>query len=721
VVKVGDRIKVYRLEGDKVTVMDAKGVEERWGVDPAHLTDVMALTGDATDDIQGVPGIGPKRAVELVKAHGSLDQMIRDIDSIEPPERRKLLQENRQRIALNQMLVTIRTDAPVEFDAEKLLRRPPDAEQLYRLFRLWEFKRLARDLAPKAQPPALSYERVEDASAAGKFAAAVRTVQTITLHPVWQEAGVLCGCAIAAGEKLVYLDFCSKEVMAAAAALFADPAIEKIGYDLKSLRLGLLKRDVELRGDSLDVMVAAYLIDPSKGDYPLSEIAQEYLGAGEPFSNSADSAVCAARTVHSLAPVLTEQLRQRGLETLYREIEHPLIEVLARIEFSGMALDVDLLSVLRRQLDEELDRITGEINASAGKPFNINSPKQLSEILFQHLKLPVVKRTKTGCSTDEEVLQRLSAQHPLPQAILRYRELAKLKSTYVDALPQMVDARTRRLHASFNQTVTATGRLSSSNPNLQNIPVRTEQGRQIRRAFVSRWKGGCILAADYSQIELRILAHLSQDEILQEAFKGGQDIHRVTAAIVLGIPEGEVSGDQRAAAKTVNFGILYGMSAFGLSKALGMEVAHAEQFIREYFQRYPKVKIYLDRSLQEARDLGYCLTLFQRRRYIPQLKSDNVAVRQFAERTAINAPIQGSAADLIKAAMIRIHRELKTQNLRSIMVLQVHDELVFDVYPGELERVRSLVSDCMVHAMDLDVPIQVHLNSGPNWLEAAHG
>ena len=720
---VGPHVHVYRLEGDEAQVISETEVQARWGVPPAQVTDVMALAGDATDDIAGVPGIGPKRAMELIQQYGSLERLLAQLETVEPVARRQLLQEHRDRILLNRSLVTIRTDVPVTLDLEALRRQPPDEATLYTLFRAWEFKRLLKEVAPASSATA-TWQRVADAATATVWAESARRAGRITCCPVWQEAGVLAGCAVASSpDDLTYLDTTALAVLEAVQGVFAEAGVVKVGHDLKALRVGLARRGITLRGDAFDAMVAAYLVDPSRSDYPFDQLAADYAERAVPLlaPGAVEPAIQAAQALWAIEPALTAALETRGLLRLYREVEHPLIRVLAAIEVAGVAVDRTVLASLAEELTRTLEQLTKEIYEIAGRPFNINSPKQLSELLFNELKLPIIKRTKTGASTDEEVLQRLATQHALPAAILKYRELAKLKSTYVDALPALISPTTGRIHTSLNQTVTATGRLSSSNPNLQNVPVRTELGRQIRRAFTSRFDGGCLLTADYSQIELRVLAHLSGDEVLAAAFRDGVDIHRATAAQMFGVASEAVTAAQRAAAKTINFGILYGMSPFGLSKELGIEVGQAEAFITQYFQRYPRVKAYLEQSLAQARERGYALTLFSRRRYIPNLQDPNPTVRQFAERTAINAPIQGSAADLIKMAMIRIQERLEARGGQSLMVLQVHDELVFDVAPGELEEVRGLVTELMTTAASLTVPIIVHINAGRNWLEASHG
>jgi len=420
-----------------------------------------------------------------------------------------------------------------------------------------------------------------------------------------------------------------------------------------------------------------------------------------------------------LKKVLKAQLEEKDMGKLFHEVELPLVDCLADMEFTGVAIDTGYLGKMSVDMEKQLDRLTAEIYETAGTEFNINSPKQLSEVLFVKLGLPAVKKTKTGHSTDVDVLDTLSAAHPLPALLLKYREIQKLKSTYVDALPELVNGKTGRVHTSFNQTVTATGRLSSSDPNFQNIPVKTEMGRRIRKAFISGNKGWSILAADYSQIELRILAHFSSDNELLKAFENDRDIHAHTASLIFGVGENDVTNEMRSIAKTVNFGIVYGMSPFGLSKELRIGISKAKEFIDAYFDKYVKVKIFLEGLVEEARHDGYVTTILNRRRYLPEINSKNNSVRQFAERAAINAPIQGSAADLIKIAMINIQRLIDEKKLRSKMILQVHDELAFEVPEEELEVMKGLVKTRMEEVVRLKVPVKVQIKAGKNWLEAA--
>jgi DNA polymerase-1 len=504
-----------------------------------------------------------------------------------------------------------------------------------------------------------------------------------------------------------------------------DASIVKIMPDLKVLT-GLARREkIELNGFCFDLSLASYLCDPAKPSHRLEEWISDRFSS-EIRSDAPRWLAIQAEAALNFHADLEKELREKELETLFREVEIPLAGVLARIEEHGIGVDPKAFAELKTEIDGKLKKLTAEIEKLAGGPFNLNSPRQLAQILFEQLKLPVIKKTKTGISTDEEVLRKLSDQHPLPKKILEYRELAKLSSTYVEAIPALVDEKTGCVHASFNQAVTATGRLSSSSPNLQNIPIRNELGRQIRRGFVPRAQNGIFLAADYSQIELRIFAHLSGDKALTEAFRQHQDIHRVTAADIFHLKPEEVTGDQRASAKTINFGILYGMTAFGLSRELGVPVGQAQEFIDRYFERYPAVKKYLDRSLDETKKLGYCVTLFNRRRYIPELNARVITVRQFAERMAINAPVQGSSADLIKVAMVLIDREIQKQGFSARMVCQVHDELIFDLPAGEEKKVSALVKSIMESPeidgkpFKLSVPLEVNLKSGRNWYEASH-
>ena len=491
---------------------------------------------------------------------------------------------------------------------------------------------------------------------------------------------------------------------------------------------------ITVKGIEFDTMVASYLLNPSKSNHNLNEISLEYLtrplstikdliGKGKTAITMDKVDVTKVRdyccedsdVTFTLKGRLGKKLKEKDLDELFSKVEIPLIDVLADMELCGVSIDVGYLELLAKEIEKNIKLCEKNIYSLAGETFNINSPKQLQVILFEKLGMPIIKRTKTGASTNEEVLKALSERGELPKKVLRYRELAKLKSTYVDSLPELINPVTGRLHTSFNQAVTATGRLSSSNPNLQNIPIRTEMGKKIRKAFIAEKKSQLILSADYSQIELRILAHLSCDKNLISAFKEDRDIHKFTASLIYGLEEKEVTAEMRAAAKTVNFGIVYGMSAYGLSRDLGIDVNEAAKFIDSYFERYPRVKDYLKEKVDEARENGFVTTILGRRRYIPEINSENTAVRNFAERTAVNTPIQGSAADLIKLAMIDIHKSLGDFDAK--MILQVHDELVFEVDKKSVEKFAKVVKSSMENVMELKVPVRVRLASGNNWLE----
>ncbi|MBF8250618.1 MAG: polA, partial [Deltaproteobacteria bacterium] len=499
----------------------------------------------------------------------------------------------------------------------------------------------------------------------------------------------------------------------------------KVGHDLKKEMILLKKQGVELAEPMFDTMVASYLINPVRSEQTLEAIALEFLGKNviEQLSGVRDEKsridyVChAAEAIFELKEILSGRLRDEGLEELFYNVEMPLVRVLSDVEMNGVRVDRDFLNEMSKEVDSDLQELMSKIYSLAGQEFNINSPKQLSEVLFEKLKLPAIKKTKTGYSTDVEVLQQLSAIHELPAEILTYRTLSKLKSTYIDSLPSMINPETGRVHTSLNQTVTATGRLSSSEPNLQNIPIRTELGRRIREAFTAE-PGNLILSADYSQIELRVMAHMSEDPILIESFKKGEDIHARTAAEVFGIMPGLVTSEMRRMAKVVNFGIIYGMSPFGLSKDLGISQKDAKRYIDSYFEHYKGVSSFIEKTILEAKEKGYVRTLLGRKRPIPELSGKEVALRQFGERTAVNTPIQGTAADIIKLAMINISKRLKKEDLKSLMILQVHDELVFEVPEGELEIMKLLVCEEMEGVMELKVPLKVDIGVGKNWSEA---
>ncbi len=746
---VNSHIKVYNIHKEGL-IYDEEKVKERYGVGPDKIVDLMALMGDSSDNIPGVAGIGEVTARQLIEKYGSFDKVFSSIDSIASESLRKKLSASVEEAKLSRELATVDCDVPIEIDLDDLKLKEPDRDRLYELFTELEFKSLAKNFSGSVRNLQGDYklimdeeglkELVKELSAHKEFALDFETTGTDALSCelvgvsfCWKE-GFARYVPIGDGEK----DFKADYLLSKIKPFLEDASKSKIGQNIKYEKLLLASNGVKLGGIIFDTMVASYLLNPSKLNHNLEDITLEYLdlrktpisdllGKGkkkitmrlvdpELVSNyCCQDSDAAFRLKHVLEP----QLKEKGLDELFNEVEMPLVDCLTLMELAGVAIDVKFLKKMSDDMDKQLRKLTSEIHEMAGAEFNINSPKQLSEVLFEKLKLPVVKKTKTGTSTDVEVLEALAAAHALPAAILKYRELSKLKSTYVDALPELVNQATGRVHTSFNQTVTATGRLSSSGPNLQNIPIKTEIGRQIRKAFIAGKKGCVIMAADYSQIELKILAHFSGDKELVEAFMEDKDVHIHTASLVFGVKESEVTPEMRSAAKTVNFGIIYGMSPYGLSKDLKIEPSKAKEFIDAYFERYGKVKSYLEDMIEEAREKGYVTTILNRRRYIPEINSKNNSMRQFAERTAVNTPIQGSAADLIKVAMIDIHKAIKEKKMDSLMIMQVHDELVFEVPEGEVAAMRKIVKAKMEQAAKLKVPIKVQIKVGDNWLEAA--
>ena len=744
---VNSHVKVYNPHHEGL-VLDAGAVKERYGVGPDRMVDLMALMGDDIDNIPGVPGIGEKTATQLLQRFGNLERLYCSLGELESSQRRKQLESAKEQVMLSRELARIDCEVPLQVSLRDLKVTEPDLRALRTLFRELEFKRLLRALDEKTPEEQTTSVRTSVAKSVDEFAKVLGELgRSEVAFGCWPATAFMKGGPGPVGEPA------SAAVLAVSKAAdaswvfavdhetlninagkrcrewLADPRVPKVCHDAKTAIRLLRRIGASLHGIAGDTMVAAYLLNPARTEQTLSDLADEYLqeplgpppsfeGCLELASDSMlEPCARATCTVLRLNEHLQEQLNLHQLQALYRELELPLISVLAQMEATGIAIDTAYLARLHATMKAKLKGLTEEIYRLAGTSFNLNSPRQLAQVLFERLKLPVIKRTKTGPSTDSSVLQQLSAQHPLPKHLIEYRELSKLVSTYVEALPKLVDPKTGRLHTSFNQTATATGRLSSSEPNLQNIPIKTELGRSIRKAFVLGVRDGMFVAADYSQIELRILAHLSGDERLSEAFRQGHDIHRFTASLIYGIPEEEVQSEQRNAMKAVNYGILYGMTSHGLSKELGISFEAAQAFIDSYFERYPNVRRYLDGQIAQAKRDGFVQTLLGRRRYIPEINSPDMVIRQVGERMAVNAPVQGSAADLIKRAMVQLAEVLEQKRLESRMVLQVHDELVFESPRSELNTLRPLVRRIMEGAIVLDVPLEVTMKTGPNWLD----
>jgi DNA polymerase-1 len=725
---VGPEVRLWDTMRDRW--VDAAAVEARLGVSPSQVVDVIALMGDAVDNIPGVKGIGEKTAAALIRHFGSLEAVLDRLDEVESLNLRgakriaSLLWENREMARLSRDLARARRDVPLSCTLEDLKTAEPDRDALRTLFSQLGFHSLLRQLTDSAPPidvEASIARSAEEVSARFDRARAAGWVSLATIAepragPTAPAREVVL--SIAEGAPLrVGLD--DEELKAAFHRGLTDRPPELVAHDLKRDLLRLTAAGISAPGRAFDVMIASYLSEASP-THALEELAANLLGARlPPFRADAEGATAGVSVLGPLAANLRRRLRECGLESLFADVEMPLVRVLAGMERRGMLLDVAHLRAMSEDLAARLRAIMNEIYALAGGEFNLNSPPQLRTVLFEKLGLSRkgVRRGKTGYSTDVDVLTRLAREHPLPEKILQYRMLAKLKSTYVDALPAAVDPQTGRLHTSFNQTVAATGRLSSSEPNLQNIPIRGEEGRRIRQAFVAP-RGHVLIAADYSQIELRVLAHLSRDPALIEAFRSGQDIHARTAAEVFGVTPGTITPEMRRAAKVINFGILYGMGPQRLAQELGIPVADAQRYIASYFERYAGVRAYMDGVVASARKSGFVTTILGRRRAVPELRSSERGVAQAAERVATNTPIQGSAADLIKLAMVAVERRLAAMGLRAVMILQVHDELLLEAPESEQDIACEAVRGEMEDVMSLHVPLRVDLGVGHTWAEA---
>lgn len=752
---VDEDIKILnpRRSGEQTEIIDHRNVQEKFGVPPDKVTDVLGLMGDTSDNVPGVPGVGEKTAKELIQKFGTLENVLANADKVKRKNVRNNLKEHADIARLSKKLVTIDVNVPYKFDLKEFERKEFNLPKLKEILKELEFSGFLKEITPEKIKEEVNYKLITDEKEFSKLLQKLKhkkefclDTETTSLSPAESELVGISLC-YKKGEAY-YIPLGHQEgknlnlskVIKGLKDLLEDEKIKKIGQNLK-FDLEILKQyQVELKGISFDTMIASYLLNPSEFQHNLDYMVLKFLdhkmipitdliGSGKKQKSFAEVTLLDA-TVYScedvdftlrLKDIFQPRLKELKLEKLFYEVELPVMEVLAEMELNGVCIDLDYLKEMSDSMQVELEKLEKEIFSLAGKEFNINSPQQLSQILFEDLKLPPVKKTekKTALSTDWGVLETLSKIHPLPRILLDYRQLSKLKSTYVDALPQLISPKTKRIHTSFNQTVTATGRLSSSDPNLQNIPIRTEMGKKIRKAFIPPSDDFVILSADYSQIEPRILAHFSGDETLSKSFLKGEDIHRRTASEVFGVSLSKVTEEERRLAKTTNFSIMYGVSAYGLSQSTDMTLQEAQAFIDVYFKRYPRVKEYLDSSIEQAKESGYATTLLGRRRYIPEINSSNRQKREFAERVAINTPIQGTAADLIKVVMIEIAKELKIKNSKSKMILQVHDELVFEVHKDELSWLKEMVKDKMENTIKLNVPIIVDMKIGKNWLEAS--
>ena len=761
---VSPLIRVYnpRRAGEEVEILDEKGVLQKIGLPPDKIVDYLSLMGDSSDNVPGVAGIGPKTAKEILGQFESIEHVYNNLDQVSRDAIRNKLTADREQAFLSRKLVTLDTQVPLPLSIEDLTRKAPDHDSAFNLIKELEFTSLLERFTSTEKTEKVNYITIVATDQLKQFVAKLQSCQQFTfdlettdVDPMKAE---IVGLSFSWNEGEAYYIPAVSEKVAATTDLFTDnkfrgfplhtalqylnpifenESIKKCGQNVKYDRLVLSRAGVEVKGVDFDTMVASYVVNPSLRQHNLDALALAYfnyqkiptkslIGTGKkqitmaevPIEDVSRYACEDADFTQRLRHVLEPKIINFDLKQLFDEVEMPLVEVLMDMERNGVSLNVSLLGEMSKQLDQRLNQLIEKIYELAGVEFNINSTKQLAEVLFKKLELPVIRRTKTGPSTDVAVLEKLAKEHQLPRELLEYRQLTKLKSTYVDALPRLINPKTGRVHTSYNQTVAATGRLSSSDPNLQNIPIRTEIGRKIREAFVPVDDNHVILDADYSQVELRIMAHLSQDPTLIKAFQDGKDIHRETAALVFKVSPEEVTDDMRRKAKEVNFGIMYGMGPYGLASRLEISQEEAEMFIINYFANYPKIQEFMAQSQGFARENGYVTTLLNRRRYLPDIHSDNRRVREFAERNAINTPIQGTAADLIKVAMINIFHRLKEQKLKTKMIMQVHDELVFEVPEKEVDTVEKLVRSEMENAIELSVPIKVDVGIAKNWLEA---
>jgi DNA polymerase-1 len=726
---VGPRVRLWDTMKDKW--IDEAGVREKFGVDPAQVADVLGLMGDSSDNIPGVKGIGEKTAIALVRHFGSLEAALERTEEVERLDLRGakktagLLRAQAGQARMSHDLATIRCDVPLEVAPSDLKLRQPDTGELRQLFQNLGFQRLLKDLPAAEAAASAGLARADDAATVQALARAVAAHGRLAMACVATGspmAGSCTGVVIAAGERQPTLVPLRPELRGVLAAVTANGELLKIGHDLKADIVRLARLGVPLVGPLFDCGLAAAMLGAAAARR-LEEIVRDVLHEEiAPFRGDDGDEIALAAGVERLDRVrleLERQLDETGMTDLFRNVEMPLVEVLARVERRGVRVDTEALSRMGEEWRARLAQLTEEIHELAGGAFNIGSPPQLREVLFDRLGLSTkgVKRGKTGLSTDVDVLTRLAQEHPLPAKILEHRSLSKLLSTYIDGLLAASNPETGRVHTTFNQTGAATGRLSSNDPNLQNIPARGDEGRRIRAAFVPA-AGHLFIAADYSQIELRVMAHLSGDARLTAAFRAGEDIHAATAAEIFGTLPGTVTPDMRRIAKVINFGIMYGMGPQRLAGELGIPHAAAQRYIEQYFERYPGVRRFIDATVARARETGYVSTAFGRRRVVPELQSRNRATQQAAERAAINMPLQGTAADLIKIAMVRVDRRLRDEGMGSEMVLQVHDELLLEVPEAEAGRATAVVREEMENASTLEVPLVVDVGRGSSWAEA---
>ncbi len=744
------KVLITRKGITELEEFDKEKIIEEYGITPEQFVDLKGLMGDKSDNIPGVPGIGEKTGIKLLKEFGTMENLYDNIDKVGGKKTKESLIENKNSAVLSKTLGKIIRNAPIEFALDELKVEEPNWDELKKLYDTLEFNSLLSKI------PGDKIRAEEDSKYETEYIVIegdnydsiidkIKSNKNFCFKFLFEDENYIRSQIIGVGIKVgdsvpYYIDYSKNDIKLFREKFikyFESNEIEKYGHMMKMDIFALLKLNIGIENMVFDTMIGQYLLNPAQSNYSINELGKEYLniygedleellGKGKSKKTYKDLSINARAEhisqtldlVHGIREPINRLIEEQGMTQLYYEVELPLVEVLANMEYYGFKVDLDVLNQLGEEFQGEIDNLTTEIYALAGKEFNINSPKQMGEILFDELKLPVIKKTKTGYSTDAEVLDKLKGQHEIIEKILKYRQMVKLKSTYIDGLINLVDKETNKIHSSFNQTVTNTGRISSTEPNLQNIPIKTEEGRMIRKAFVAEDEDYILVDADYSQIELRVLAHISKDPKLMEAFYHDEDIHTKTASEVFHIPKGEVTPLMRNRAKAVNFGIVYGISDYGLSKDLNISRKEAKEYIDNYLKNYEMVKRYMEDIIKTGKKEGYVETILNRRRYIPELKSRNYNVRSFGERIAMNTPIQGSAADIIKMAMVKVFQELNRRKLKSRLILQVHDELIVEAFKDEVEEVKSIIKDIMENSIKLDIPLKVDLNTGDNWYES---
>lgn len=743
---ISDKTSVYLTKKgiSELGRYDYAAFHEEYNLVPDQVRDLKGLMGDSSDNIPGVPSVGEKTALKLLHQYGTVEELYLHLDDFAGKKLGEKLRDNKERAFMSKELATIYCEVPLEFRKEDLAVQPVQREQLIALYKDLELRSLLKDFL--AQYPEEPVEQLweapkeEDGSESDEVVLPKKGMLLTTPEQL-QEKLLLhdpthivlifertVGNIVTGKVESIGLLVEEQPYMIACGARFADcarllkPWLESskvmvLTDDAKKLYASLLPLGIRLRALVFDSTLAAYLLNPESKDLSVAGLALQYFDVTLPAEPAEERMYGLLKGIYVLSDHMLERLKEEQLLNLYVQIELPLAELLSSMEYEGVRIDTAYLEELGRELSGRIDKLAEKLYDAAGEQFNLNSSKQLGVILFEKMGLPVVKRTKTGYSTDAEVLDTLAEEYEFVKDILAYRQLTKLKSTYVDGILKLVDGQTGKVHTTFNQTITATGRLSSTEPNLQNIPIKTEEGKRIRKAFKPAQTDNVLVAADYSQIELRILAHMSKDSVLTESFRNNEDIHRRTASEVFGVAMEDVTKEMRRNAKAVNFGIIYGQTEFGLSKELGISRKEAKDYIESYFARYSGVKQWIDTTIQEARSSGISTTMMGRRRYIKDINSKNFNLRSFAERTAVNTPIQGTAADIIKIAMLQVQEQLKKRNFEAKMLLQVHDELIFEVPPQEIAGLIVILRECMEHAVNLEVPLKIDVNVGFNWYD----